>query len=122
MTELAGNIGTERFWSSLDAMVAESTVMIDRPRGTAHPRFPDFVYPLDYGYLEGTQSPDGGGIDVWRGSLASPTVTAVICTIDRLQRDSEIKILIGCTAQEVQTALDCHNGKHQSGILIRRPG
>jgi inorganic pyrophosphatase len=27
------------------------------------------IYPLDYGYLEITTSSDGGGIDVWFGSL-----------------------------------------------------
>jgi len=44
---------------------------IDRPRGTAHPRFPEFIYPLDYGYLEGPQGGDGNAVDVWRGALAA---------------------------------------------------
>lgn len=57
------------FWAALDELVATSTVRIDRPKGTAHPRYPSFIYPLDYGYLEGTQAADGGGIDVWVGSL-----------------------------------------------------
>ena len=28
----------------------------------------DFVYSVDYGYLENTTAMDGGGIDVWKGS------------------------------------------------------
>lgn len=52
------------FWQALDRLVAECETVIDRPKGTAHPRWPEFVYPLDYGYLRGTSSMDGGGIDV----------------------------------------------------------
>jgi inorganic pyrophosphatase len=39
------------FWRSLDSLVSESRLVIDRPCGTPHPRYPDFMYPLDYGYL-----------------------------------------------------------------------
>ena len=52
------------FWRALDALVAGSEIVIDRPRGSAHPRYPDVIYPLDYGYLAGTRAADGDGIDV----------------------------------------------------------
>jgi inorganic pyrophosphatase len=39
------------FWCRLDDLVAHSRLCIDRPRGSPHPRYPAFVYPLDYGYL-----------------------------------------------------------------------
>ena len=55
------------FWGGLAHLIAEHPLVIDRPKGLPHPRFPEVVYPLDYGYLEGTQAIDGGGIDVWRG-------------------------------------------------------
>ena len=58
----------EDFGSALDELVANSEIVIDRPKGTAHPRFPDFIYKVDYGYLNHTTSMDGGGIDVWVGS------------------------------------------------------
>lgn len=35
------------FWASLDALVRRCPLVIDRPRGSAHPRYPDFIYPLD---------------------------------------------------------------------------
>jgi len=57
------------FWSAVDTLIAKPEIVIDRPKGTKHPRF-DFIYPLDYGYLKDTTSHDGGGIDVWRGSLS----------------------------------------------------
>ena len=110
-----------RFWTTLDDLVAACTLRIDRPRGTPHPRYPDLVYPLDYGYLEGTLSADGGGIDVWVGGLADKRVTAVVCTVDTVKRDSEMKILIGCTPQEAQVVLGVHNSDAQAGVLVERP-
>lgn len=52
----------------MDNLVKQSKIVIDRPRGTAHPKYPDFIYKVDYGYLENTSSMDGGGIDVWVGT------------------------------------------------------
>ena len=111
---------SERFWQHIDQLAAEAEVVIDRPAGTAHPRFPGFIYPLDYGYLEGTAAADGGGIDVWRGSLAGLAVTGVICTVDLTKRDAEIKILLGCTPAEMHTALRTHNSGSMAGVLIER--
>ena len=59
----------QEFWSVLERLVAESNLVIDRPKGTTHWRYPDYVYPMDYGYLEGTSSMDGDGIDVWIGTV-----------------------------------------------------
>ena len=108
------------FWKRLDELVSTSKIVIDRPQGTAHPRYPEFVYPYDYGYLAGTASPDGGGIDVWVGSLEGRRVTAVICTVDLTKRDSEMKILLGCTPQEAKEILATHNSGPQAGTLITR--
>jgi inorganic pyrophosphatase len=109
-----------RFWQHIDQLVAEAKVVIDRPAGTAHPRYPDFIYPLDYGYLQGTSAGDGGGIDVWQGSLPGGKVNGVICTVDMNKRDSEIKILLGCTSAEMELILQTHNGGPQAGVLITR--
>jgi inorganic pyrophosphatase len=110
-----------RFWTTLDSLVAACAPRIDRPRGTHHPRYPDLIYPLDYGYLEGTLSPDGGGIDIWVGSLPDKRVTAIVCTVDMVKRDSEMKILIGCTPQEAQVVLGFHNDGAQAAVLVERP-
>jgi len=47
------------FWSALEELVAGSEIIIDRPKRTVHPRFPSFIYPVDYGYLKDTRSMDG---------------------------------------------------------------
>ena len=56
------------FWELLDKLVENSEIVIDRPKGSAHPRYPEFVYKVDYGYLKDTNSMDKDGIDVWVGS------------------------------------------------------
>ena len=109
------------FWEAIDSLVGDSRVVIDRPKGTHHPRFSSIIYPADYGYLENTTSPDGGGIDVWQGTSLPGNVDAIICTIDLMKRDSEIKLLIGCTPEEKHTILAFHNeSEYMKGILIER--
>jgi len=108
------------FWAQLDALVDSCSLFIDRPKGTPHPRYPEFTYPLDYGYLEGTSAADGGGIDVWVGSLPERWVTAVVCTLDSHKRDVEIKLLSGCTPEEARQVLAIHNRGEQSALLIER--
>ncbi len=108
------------FWGNLDLLVLGSEVRIDRPAGTSHPRFPEFVFPFDYGYLENTCSKDGGGLDVWIGSEPGKRVTGVICTVDMVKRDSEIKLLVGCTPREARCILAVHNRPPQAGVLIER--
>ena len=109
------------FWSALDKLVETSNIIIDRPKGSAHPRYTEYIYPLDYGYLDGTSSMDGEGIDVWRGSKSDLTLNAVLCTVDLVKRDSEIKLLLGCTEAEIQTILQFHNqSEMMRGMLVRR--
>jgi inorganic pyrophosphatase len=110
----------EHFWQNMDILVANSKLVIDRPAGSIHPRYPGFHYPFDYGYLEGTHSMDQGGIDIWVGSQPNRRVTGLICTVDLTKYDAEMKFLIACTAEESAIILKVHNTGPQSGILILR--
>jgi inorganic pyrophosphatase len=112
---------TEKSWLAIDTLVANHAIVIDRPRGSIHPRHPDTIYALDYGYLDGTTSGDGGGIDIWRGSLPQLVATGVILTIDLQKKDSEIKLLLACTAEEQQMVLELHQAGLQSALLVERP-
>ncbi|MBL3571130.1 hypothetical protein [Rhodovulum visakhapatnamense] len=111
-----------RFWPFADRFVAAAEIVVDRPRGSAHPRFPELVYPLDYGYLDGTRAIDGDGVDLWRGSLPEPRVTGVLASMDLSKRDAELKLLLGCTEAEMAEIDAFHNqAGFIAGLLVVRP-
>jgi inorganic pyrophosphatase len=114
------------FWHGVIELLITHSLIIDRPKGSFHPRYPQTVYPLDYGYLENTTSSDGGGIDVWLGSLNrrtnnedAKTLTGILCTFDTLKRDAEIKLLIGCSETDIQVIRDFH--KDMYTLYISNP-
>lgn len=112
---------TDRFWRHLDALLQVSTVVIDRPAGTTHPRFPEFVYPYDYGHLADTDGGDGHGIDVWIGRRGDRALVGVVATVDLEKRDAEVKLLLGCDEPDVATILAAHQAGRQAAALVRRP-
>ena len=109
-----------KFWESLDLLVRESNIIIDRPKDSVHPRYPDMVYPVDYGFLEDTSSMDGNGIDIWLGTKENKMIDSILCIIDRFKKDSEIKIIYGCTEQEKELIYNFHNDKYISALMIVR--
>jgi inorganic pyrophosphatase len=108
------------YWQSLEALVAKSRMVIDRPKGSRHPRFPEMTYPLDYGFLEGTTGNDGAEADIWHGS-AGGAITGVVCTVDLMKKDAEVKILIGCNADEIAVIHAFYNtGVYMNAITVVR--
>ncbi|HEU4745592.1 MAG TPA: inorganic diphosphatase, partial [Anaerolineales bacterium] len=112
--------------AAIARLLMTNSLVIDRPRGSRHPRYPSVIYPLDYGYLENTTSSDGGGIDVWLGSLNTvvnkdsvKTLTGILCTFDKLKRDAEIKLLIECSIEDIQIIRDFH--KEMDTLYIPNP-
>jgi inorganic pyrophosphatase len=102
------------FWQAMTDLIMTNATIIDRPKGSTHPRYPNQTYPLDYGYLENTMASDGGGIDIWIGSRndIDKILTGILCTFDTLKRDAEIKLLIGCTGKDIQIIQDFHKEMH----------
>ena len=56
------------FWSALDSLVSNSTIIIDRPKGRIHTKYSDFIYEVGYGYFSDTYSLYNDGIAIWRGT------------------------------------------------------
>jgi len=108
------------FWDQIDRIILSSEVVIDRPKGSTHPRYPNSVYPLDYGYLKNSRSGDGGELDIWVGCAYDKGVAEILCTIDPLKRDVELKVLLNCSEEKIKTILDFHNMGSMQAILIRR--
>lgn len=97
------------FWHKMGNLIVTHRIVIDRPKGSCHPRYPEYIYPLDYGYLEGTTASDGDGVDVWMGSPDPKTLTGILCTFDTIKRDAEIKLLIGCTDEDIRAIRYFHH-------------
>ena len=114
-------LSSESYWKLLEQLVSESEIIIDRPKGTCHPKFQGMIYPLDYGYLKNTTSMDNNGIDVFVGSLKNKNINGILCNVDILKKDSEIKILIGCTEKEIQVVHNWMNASdYMKCIFIKR--
>jgi len=112
----------KNFWIALDRLISESEIEIDRPKGSCHPRRNELIYPVDYGYLKGTLSSDNSGIDLYRGSREESIVDAIICIVDLYKKNSEIKILIGCTDEEKKIIYRIYSEYYEGlqGILLSR--
>ena len=111
----------EKFWKYMQKLVDESEIVIDRPKGSRHPKFPETIYIIDYGYLKNTSSADGMDIDVYVGSAGNREVVAVAVTVDFVKRDSEIKILVGCTDEEIEK-IQIQLGSYETvvGLVIKK--
>lgn len=71
-------------------------VVVDGPLGSAHPRFPDLMYPVNYDELPGTLSGDGQPIDAYLLGWPEPVAEAegvVIAVLERLN-DAEDKLVV----------------------------
>ncbi|MCP4425846.1 MAG: inorganic pyrophosphatase [Chloroflexi bacterium] len=78
--------------SFLDQMVS---ITIDRPLGSRHPDY-DFIYPLNYGYVPNTLSPDGEELDAYLLGVFEPVEAfngRCLAIIHRLN-DNDDKLII----------------------------
>jgi len=108
------------YWSELDALVKNKGFTIERAKDTAHPKYPDYIYPLDYGFIPNTVSSDGAEIDAWRGTLTNQSVTGIAATYDGIKSDMEVKGLIGCSGNDKKKIQAVHNQGSMSAVIIDR--
>lgn len=69
---------------------------IDRPIGSAHPKHPDMIYPINYGYVDGLIAGDGEEQDVYVFGASEPIRTftgKVVAVLHRLN-DCEDKWIV----------------------------
>ena len=108
------------YWEYLEELVRNHEIIIERFKGKPHPKYPDFIYPVDYGYLKDTKTVDGGGIDIFVGSKKNKRVEGIICTVDSLKNDAEVKIMYECDEEEIKEALQVLNDKYMRAIYLKR--
>ncbi len=67
------------------------TVTVDRPLGSQHPKHPDIVYPVNYGFVRGIIGGDGEEQDAYILGVSTPVseftgkVIAIICRTDDVE-------------------------------------
>ena len=69
---------------------------IDRPMGSAHPRHPDMIYPINYGYVDGVIAGDGAEQDVYVFGPSKPirSFTGVVTAVLHRLNDCEDKWIV----------------------------
>ena len=118
MEQLENNV---YFWQKLDTLLLSSTYTVNQPKGSTHNKYPNLVYPVDYGSLKDTLSADQNPIDVFKGSISTFQVDAIVISADILKKDCVVKLLIGCTEEESTNVLQFLNQtEYQKAILVRR--
>jgi hypothetical protein len=110
-------------WAGYERAIAENGITLDRPRLSRHPLYPEIVYPIDYGYVNGTMGMDGQELDVFVGTAPTGLVGACFTT-DKRKGDQELKLLWNCSPAEVYLVHGFLNFAPQhmtSELTMRRP-
>ncbi len=88
------------------------TAHIDRPLGTSHPRHPEMIYPVNYGFIPGLLAGDGAEQDVYVLGVDVPceAFTGELIAIIHRRDDVEDKWVLApagmrFTAEEIMTAV-----------------
>ena len=104
---------------------ATVTVLVDRPLGSAHPDWPELVYPVNYGFVPGIMAADGEEQDAYILGVDRPLkrfsgqVVAVIRRVD----DAEDKWVVApegsrFTKEQIAAAVDFQERYFQSEIEL----
>ena len=69
---------------------------MDRPLGSHHPRFPDMIYPVNYGYVDGVIAGDGAEQDVYVLGVGEPleSFTGRVIAVYHRLNDNEDKWIV----------------------------
>ena len=69
----------------------EVEVIVDRPLGSAHPDYPETIYPINYGHIEPMVAPDGDYQDAYLLGLSKPVDSFKGEVIALLYRSDDIE-------------------------------
>lgn len=74
----------------------EVTVYIDRPLGMKHPKFPDIIYPVNYGYIKEIKAADNEYQDVYIIGTDEPLKICIgkVYAIVIRENDIEDKLIV----------------------------
>jgi inorganic pyrophosphatase len=75
---------------------------IDRPMGSRHPEYPELIYPVNYGYVEGVVAADGEEQDVYVLGADGPleAFEGTVIAVYRRYNDMEDKWIVSIDGRE----------------------
>ena len=114
---------TDIDWSGWEQTISDRGITLGRPRDSAHQTLSEIIYPIDYGYVNGTLGQDGEEVDVFVGT-ADVGLVAVIVTVDHRKRDVEHKLLLNCSPAEVYLVngfINFDRTRMEGTLVMRRP-
>lgn len=104
-----------------------ANLVIDRPIGSAHPKYEDFVYPLNYGFIPDVYGGDGEELDVYLMGLDVPVkeYKAKIIAIVHRYNDVEDKLVAApedmyFTKSEIEDAVRFQEQYFESEVEVFR--
>ncbi len=100
-------------------------VIIDRPLGTKHIKH-GFLYPVNYGHIEGTEAPDGEEVDVYVLGVFEPAINfkgQCIAVVHR-QDEEDDKLVVApdgksYTDEQIMALTEFQERFHQP-VIIRK--
>lgn len=109
------------FWQKLDTLLMSNEIKIKHRKGERHPQFHGIVYPIDFGFLEGTNGANNSEIGIYVGSKPSTLVQAMVVGCDILSKTVEVVLVVGCSDEEIEIIAKFLNSmEFQKALLIRR--
>ncbi len=100
-------------------------IEMDRPIGSCHPKHPEIVYPINYGYIPNVYGGDGEELDVYLLGIDVPLKEAIVKIIAIVHRenDNEDK-LVSCpegmtfSKKEIEKAVHFQEKFYQTKIEV----
>ncbi len=76
---------------------------IDRPLGSSHPRYPDMIYPINYGYVDDIYAEDGEKQDVYLLGIDTPVTEFIgrVIAVYRRIEDVEDKWIVSYNGEDL---------------------
>lgn len=112
--------------STLDFLGKTVTLKLDRPLGSRHPRH-SFLYPINYGFVPGTLSPDGAELDAYVLGVSVPLseFTGRCIAVIHRTNDEDDKLVVcaagqSYTDEQIRVATDFQEQFFES-VILRGP-
>lgn len=100
-------------------------IKIDRPVGSEHPKHPDLIYPINYGYIPGILGGDGEELDVYLLGVDEPVTEykAKIIGIVHRENDVEDKLVaapvnLSFTKEEIEQSVKFQEQYYKTTVEV----